>query len=77
MRGEGGAPIQYLFRHFQHDPGVLQIEVVDRVLVDERISQGVVIHGSWTAQQAGLGLANLLRRGGIDAPVEAENPDGS
>jgi hypothetical protein len=47
-RGEGGAPIQYLFRHFQNDPGIFQIVVIDRVLVDERIGQGVVVDGRRT-----------------------------
>jgi len=50
----------------------LGVEAVDGFLVDCGVGQGVVVEAGGAGGEADLGLANGVRRSGIDAPVEAE-----
>jgi len=67
---------EQLVRHFQYGPGVFGIEVINGAAFDDRIGEGVVVEPRGVKDEAGLGLANLLGRSGIDAPIETENASG-
>jgi len=67
---------EQLVRHFQYGPGVFGIEVINGAAFDDRIGQGVVVEPRGVKDEASLGLANLLGRGGVDALVETENAGG-
>ena len=54
-------------------PGVAQVKAIVGAPVDDGIGEGVVVKTRrWTAH-AELRFVNILRRCGIDGPVEAED----
>jgi len=50
--------------------------VINGAAFDDRVGEGVVVEPRGVIDEAGLGLANLLGRSGIDAPIETENAGG-
>jgi hypothetical protein len=71
-----GTQFRVSILHYEHNPCAAQIVVVDGFVIDECIAKGVVVKARGAVLHAGLRLADLVGRCGVDAPVEAENASG-